>query len=145
MKLSRAFIHKNKLASKLNTIRAKISRYNSVVEDTEMPYDLKQLHEDEEKTMDELVRVKTAIHKDSEPVREKIFLMSELKSKTKFLASLSTTKGKVAERYHNGMTQTFIADIDELKQESMVANLEQKIEKLQEELDSFNHNTEVTW
>jgi hypothetical protein len=146
MKLTKALNYKNKLVTKLNNAWAKLQKYNSTVEGTKVPYSAEKLMSEVEVAQEELIRLKVALHKASEPVRDKIFLLSELKTAAKKLASLSTVNGPVVDHYSRRETPTvYVAIIDEVKQEELVAAKEKEIEKLQEELDQFNYNTEVTW
>ena len=146
MKLTKALNQKNKLVAKLNSAWAKLQKYNSTIVGATVPYKSDALLGEVETVQAELVRLKTALHKASEPVRDKIFLLSELKTSAKRLASLSTVSGPQIDHYGRKETPTvYVAIIGEVDQEKMVAAKEKEIEKLQEELDQFNYNTEVTW
>lgn len=147
MKLSKALNQKNKLVTELNTLYSKVNKYNSIIEGAEKPYDVRKLLSDIDSKRDEIVRLKTAVHKASEPVRDKVFLLSELKSHVKKINSISTQHGVVREHSYrgNGEAVTFKAEITEVEQENIVKSIEKQIEEIQEQLDAFNHQTEVTW
>ena len=75
-------------------------------------------------------------------VRAKIFRMSELKNYLMKLREVSTRDGIVRDRYDSTvitMEAVFkVVDIDVL-----VEKTEDEIEKTQEELDIFNHQTSI--
>ena len=148
MKLSKALNQKNKLVTEINNTFAKIAKYNSIVDGSNNPYDVKILLDHYKSKQEELIRLKTAVHAVSQPVRDKIFRLSELKSYAKKISQLDTKNGLIKE--HGGYRSTsetiaYKATYDEVAIEQMVKETEKQIEALQEELDQFNYSTEVTW
>lgn len=146
MKLSKALNQKNKLVTELNSLYNKLNKYNSTIEGASKPYNAKDILVKIDAIRAGIVVLKTAVHRASDPVRDKIFLLSELKSHVKKINSLPTQDGVVREHSYrgNGEAVTFKAEITEVDQEKLVKELEAQIEQLQEELDAFNHQTEVT-
>lgn len=147
MKLNKALNQKNKLVTELNKFYDKIAKYNSTIEGSKVPYDVKNTLLMYQAKQEELIRLKTAVHGVSQPVRNKIFRLSELKSYAKKLSQLNTRDGLVKEHSYRGDGEAvnYIAIINEVELEEMVKTVEKEIEGIQEELDQFNYNTEVAW
>jgi hypothetical protein len=90
----------------------------------------------------ELIVLKTQIHKANLPVYDKIFELSELKNQVKHLKSLNCTSGKVpGGRWGESEPVVKHAEINVVEKDKMVKELEKRIESLQDELDQWNHNT----
>jgi hypothetical protein len=142
MTISQALKEKNKKVAKINTLWIRFSQYNSMPEGEEKPYSSKEVWEEIVKNTNELVELKRAIHISSSPVREKIFLLSELKTQIARLKGLNITNGKVNDRYSETQT-VMIAELDVLWKDAKIEELESTVESLQEELDSFNHTTHI--
>lgn len=146
MNIAKALVHKNKLVSKLNNTFSKIQKNNSTIIGTDVAYDVKALLTETDNIIEELVRLKTALHVASAPVRNKVFKMSELKASVKMLQSVSTSSGPVVDHYSRAEKPlVYVAVIGEVEKEKIITGRETEIELLQEELDKFNHTTEVTW
>jgi hypothetical protein len=90
----------------------------------------------------EIAKLKTDIHRASEPVRLHIFMMSELKNKAVRLRGLNTSNGVQHDRYSN-TTTVQVADLDVLWKDMTMDSIEKQIEDTQELLDKFNHTTNI--
>jgi len=92
----------------------------------------------------QLVKLKTAIHLASEPIREKIFELSELKS---FLLSISNMncRNEIQKmQNYNGVQETiWESEITRLMLDKQIADLETKIEEIQDQIDLFNATTTI--
>lgn len=140
MKLSKALKLKNKLVSEVNTAMLYVTQHNSTEEGTPRVYPVKEkLAEAMEKTT-QLVELKAKIHKANLPVWEKVFRMSELKGMVSKLKSLDTRERTASP---NGYRDAVTAEITLSEKDSLVKELEEAIEAIQEELDHHNHTTEV--
>jgi hypothetical protein len=93
----------------------------------------------------ELIVLKTQIHKANVPVYDKIFELSELKNQVKYLKTLNCTSGKVSTSRWGSETEPVVkhAEINVVERDKMVKSLESRIESLQDELDQWNHNTQI--
>ena len=142
MNIKQALKHKKKLASKINQEFVKLSTYNSVEAGSNRIYDPKQTMQNWLKMNEELIELKTKIHRANAPVYGKIFKMSELKSQITFLKQLDCTEGKYTERYRMSETPLIKETvIGRLERDHMILSMEEEIEKIQEELDYHNANT----
>jgi cell fate (sporulation/competence/biofilm development) regulator YmcA (YheA/YmcA/DUF963 family) len=93
---------------------------------------------------DDLIKFKTAIHLTSEPIREKIFRLSELKNYLSNLNRLNTTEGNVKSRgYGTEDVTTYACTINEIQKQSLLESIQTEIEDIQDEIDTFNATTEL--
>jgi hypothetical protein len=141
MNISKALKLKNKLVSKINQEYNKFSTYNSYNVEETPAYDALEAFENWKKLTDELIELKTKIHKANAPVYDKIFRMAELKSMVSSFRRLNCSVGKTTS-YH-GITTEFTCKINVPQRDQLVAQWEEEIEKLQEELEQHNALTKI--
>ena len=142
MNLAKALKVKNKKLAEYNKTLQKVMAYNSYEVSSKKDYNAKELLQLAEKQLSEYVALKTAIHAASQPVRDKIFLIGELKSLLSRIQGLSTNEGTVKNRYSDDVS-TYASDITLLEKDAKIDELEKQIEELQDALDYFNATTEV--
>ena len=80
MNIKKALKLKNKLVLQVSENYQKVSAYNSVEEGSKKPYDTRESLEAYNSSVNELIELKTKIHRANGPVYDKIFRLSELKS-----------------------------------------------------------------
>ena len=142
MTIAQALKEKNKKVATVQTLWARIQKYNSISEGSERPYDIEETYASLKSEIDSLVRIKTAIHSASAPVREDIFRLSELKSTIQQIRMVSTTRGTYRDRFsESALVQTAVFGVD--WQDSEIERLEKEIEEIQEKLDHFNHTITI--
>ena len=93
MNIKQALKYKNKLVSKMNGEFDKASTYNSVEVGTVKPYSADNALSFYFELSNELVELKTKIHLANNKVYDKIFLLSELKSRAAKLKHLDCSEG----------------------------------------------------
>jgi DNA repair ATPase RecN len=142
MTIAQALKEKNKKVAKIEKLWSRISSYNSVEEGSEKPYNLDSTWREYLQEIDDLVKLKTAIHAASAPVREQIFRLSEIKSAIRSIKGLSVNNGKLRNRYMEEPIELKAHFGVEWK-DSTVEAYEAEIEKMQEKLDQFNHSTQI--
>ena len=142
MTIAQALKEKNKKASKLQKLWGRLQTNNSIIEGGKRVYEPTLVIKEIDELTSQLIDLKTRIHIASMDVRAKIFRMSELKNYLMKLREVSTRDGIVRDRYDSTvitMEAVFkVVDIDVL-----VEKTEDEIEKTQEELDIFNHQTSI--
>lgn len=150
MNIKKALKEKNKLVGTIAQEFAKVSQYNSLPEGEKAPYDAKESLQSWLNKVEELVSLKTKIHKANVKVQEKIFRLSELKSIIAQLKRLDCTDGKIStasgrRRFYSEEDSAVnkVAAISIVERDQMVKKYEDEIEKLQEELDLFNSKTKL--
>ncbi len=142
MNIKQALKRKNKLVGEINQEFHKASQYNVVDDGNPRPYSATEAITKWMQLTDELVQLKTKIHKANLPIYHRIFELSELKSQVKLLKSLNCSSGKVAGgRWGEGEPVVKHAEINVVEKDKMIKGLEIKIEAIQDELDQWNHNT----
>ena len=144
MTLAKALQRKNKTARKIKKVSDDICSHNSIIAGNEAEINVLQLNNERCDLMNYMVFLKTAIHNACKPVRDKIFRLSELKASISFYNSLSTRHGKApASHFASSETVEYRATIRKADVDKFVADLERQIDDLQDELDAFNHETQI--
>lgn len=144
MNIKQALKYKNKLAQKVNEMFSRVNTYNSYEVGEVRAYDVKVSLDEYFKLSNELVELKNKIHMANRPVYGKIFELSELKSQVSKLKMMDCQSGKVQDRFGriNGDNPTVKdAIISVVERDKMVESLEERIEKIQDELDTHNATT----
>jgi hypothetical protein len=145
MNIKQALKRKNVLVDQIKQEYSRLNQYNSVESGNPRPYapadSLKKYLE----LTDELVELKTSIHKANQPIYDKIFRLSEYKSIVKYLRALDCTEGKTSNRGWGADAEPkiMVAEIGIVARDTMVAEYEEKINAIQDELDYFNQVTVI--
>jgi hypothetical protein len=142
MNITKALKQKNKLVSKTNEYISHVSAYNSIQEGTTRPYDAREALEKAMASVDELVALKTAIHKANAKVYDKIFKLAELKSLVSKLKGLDCKEG-MHQSYRMDSPVKYTSQISIVEKDQWIEKLESQIEMLQEELESHNAKTKI--
>lgn len=142
MKLSKALKEKNKLIKKISKSQKLLIDRNSIIKGNTRVIDAKNLLADIKADTEKLVKLKAAIAKANEPVNHIILSIVEKKGLIGFLKKINTNDGQVQERYGREIT-SYEADIKETDIFSEVEKLEAEIESLQEQVETFNHTTDI--
>ena len=137
MNVKQALKAKNKITTLINEIYTLTKAYNSIEEGNPRRYSVVGLLNEANELTRELVDLKAKIHTANQPVYGKIFLMAELKGRVKQLKAISCEEGKVTERYGSTVALKEV-EIDIVQKDAMIKQLEDEIEKLQDELDVHN-------
>jgi len=140
MTLAKALKHKNRVAKRISQISNDIRDNNSILAINDPEVDVLGLDEMRKTLTGYLVALKTAIHRASDKVRDKIFESAELRVTIQFYRSLETQHGKrEAHRFSSG--NEFVEHKAVIRKEAVdriVAGLEDDIDKIQDQLDEFN-------
>ena len=142
MNVKQALKVKNKLVTDLKAQFEILKKYNSIEEGNPRRYSVVGLLNEAEELTKELVDLKARIHTANQPVYGKIFLMAELKGRVKNLKAMSCEEGKVTERYGSVQSVKEV-EINIAQKDAMVREIEEQIEKLQDELDVHNATTTI--
>jgi hypothetical protein len=144
MNIKQALKLKNKLIKSIADNTKLLQQYNTVEVGNPRPYSPVKLMGDISKSTYELIELKSKIHRANAPMFEKIFEMSELKSNINALRKLDCTEGKSnRDRYRMESELVLTSQISLVERNEIIQGLEDKIEKLQDEMDVFNSNTEI--
>ena len=144
MNIKQALKEKNKLAKKIVDLMDRTNRNNSLDEGAVRSYDPKESLDQTLNMVDELITLKTNIHKANAEVYDKIFRMSEYKSFLKYLKTLNCTQGTVVtSRYGDSTVRQMTTVITEVERDTLVEKYETLIDTLQTELDVHNATTQI--
>jgi hypothetical protein len=144
MNIKQALKLKNKLIKSISENTKLLQQYNTVEVGNPRPYSSTVLMVEISKATDELIDLKSKLHRANAPMFEKIFEMSELKSAIKGLQKLDCTEGKSnRDRYRMESELVLTSEISLVVRNNKIKNLEERIEFLQDEMDVFNSNTEI--
>lgn len=144
MKLSKALKLKNKKIREYNEVVTKMLRSNSYDVDSKKVYNAAELLKEAETKLNDLIAFKAAIHSTSEPIRSTIFKLGETKSFLGNFNGISVREGLVKDSSYGGQTvTTYAVDINEVEKAAYIKKLQDTIETLQEEIDTFNATTEL--
>lgn len=143
MNIKQALKQKNKLVGLISEEFNKAAKYNVVDEGNPRPYSATESIAKWMTLTDELVELKTKIHKANQPMYGRIFRLAECKNQVKYLKSLDCTSGKVAHRWDSTEPTVKHAEINIIERDNMIKTLESQIEFIQDELDQWNHNTTI--
>ena len=146
MTIKQALKYKNKLVAKMNGEFHKATQYNSMEEGQNRAYSASAALSKYFELSNELVELKTKLHKANAGVYDKIFLLSELKSRISKLQILDCSEGKVSDRYSRMSGEAPVVktvEVTILERDNLIQEIEAKIEEIQEELDAHNATTEI--
>lgn len=144
MNIKQALKRKNKLVQEIKTEFEKIEEYNSIPEKNNRPYSANLALKRWSELTEELIDLKTTIHMANLLVYDKIFTLSERKNQIKMLKTLDCTEGVPARsKYDNFDLPPRKSEITINERDEFIKSLEDEIEKLQDELDEWNHITKI--
>jgi len=144
MNLTKALKLKKKLIKQAGEAYTRFRMYNSHEVGMEPPYSAEVAYTEWFNLTNELIELKAKIHQANVPIAHKIFSLGELKSMVKQIKGLDTDSGKVRKRgYGIDEVTEYKAYIDTVRRDSLVTELEEKIETLQEEIESHNALTKI--
>ena len=142
MNVKQALKAKNKLVTDLKAQYEILKKFNSIEEGNPRRYSMADTLVKIDELSEQLVDLKSKIHRANQPVYNQIFQLAELKGLVKELKKVPTDEGKQVERYGSVASvkevELTIVDIQQ-----NVDVLQTKIEDLQNELDIHNANTQI--
>ena len=142
MNVKQALKAKNKLVAEIKECYKIIQSQNSIEEGNPRRYSIKEQLKKVAQLTDELVTLKAQLHRANAPVYEKIFQMAEIKGIIKELKKMNTDEGKQTERY--GSVQSIKeVELNVVERDTIVKEYEAEVERLQNELDVHNSNTNI--
>jgi predicted nucleic acid-binding Zn-ribbon protein len=139
--LSRALKLKNGVVHRLSQLDTQITTYNSVIEDNQ-EYDVRQLYKARMVLAEQLVKLKVAINAANQPVQGLFFELAECKAQVAMLGKVNTKHGPSVEGF-TGARTNYVAQFRKPDIDREVRRVEQEIDRLQDELDQFNHRTMI--
>ena len=145
MIIKKALKEKNRLVKEILDLHTKVATYNSVEVGNVRPYSAKESMELLNQKSNELVELKTKIHRANDLVYQHIFRLSELKSMITRIKNLDCNEGVVNDYYTMKRETPTIksSEISIVERDDMVKHMEGQIEEIQDILDNHNQITEI--
>jgi hypothetical protein len=149
MNLAKALKTKSRYAHKIASLQNDIQQYNSIPDGQERKINVDKMMEDLDKSVHNLIVLKILIFEASAPMRETILTLAETKSRITFLRGIDTHEGKGKENDYSSGRRFVDSDVDFVTAfditwvREQVEICERLIDRLQDELDVFNHKTEI--
>ena len=141
MNLTKALKHKKKLVKQIDEMYIRFSKFNST-EKGSVGYDAGEAFENWISLTDQLIDLKTKIHIANAGIASKIFKLGELKNMAAKLRNVSTQEGVVKDRYSD-VTNEYVAYMGLFSRDTLLKELENQIETLQEEIEAYNALTMI--
>jgi hypothetical protein len=145
MNIKQALKKKNRLVKEILDLHTKVATYNSVEVGNVRPYSAKESMELLNQKSNELVELKTNIHRANDLVYQHIFRLSELKSMIARIKNLDCNEGIVQDYYSRNRETPAVkeTEISIVERDEMVKHMENQIEEIQDNLDYHNQITEI--
>jgi len=143
MKIAKALKEKNRLKGEIAALKKKITAQNRKVKGNPQPYDVQQLLKELQEKTAQLIQMKSDITHVNQPVQQKIYRLAELKALAAFYKTIPVNEGKDAVTRYSDDIFDFEVQVKAPELDKIIVDIERQIEALQDELDVFNHATEL--
>lgn len=140
--IAKALKEKNKLKLEISQLQKRLNTHNSVIIGNKRPFDLTQVETEMNEKISQLVILKSAITKANQPVQEKIYKIAEIKGLMAFYKKLPVDEGKKTIEYRSD-SYDYEVFFNEAIIAEKIKKLESEAEQIQDELESFNHTTNI--
>ena len=142
MNVKQALKAKNKLVGEIKECYKIIQSQNSIEEGNPRRYKVKEQIAKIAQLTDELVQLKAQLHRANSDVYEKIFQMAEIKGIIKELKKMDVSEGKQDSRYGSVVSVKEV-EVNVVERDTIVKEYEAEVERIQNELDIHNSNTNI--
>lgn len=142
MNVKQALKAKNKLVGEIKECYRIIQSQNSIEEGNPRRYSVKEQIATIAELTDQLVQLKAKLHRANAPVYEKIFQMAEIKGIIKELKKMDVSEGKQDSRYGSVVSVKEV-EVNVVERDTIVKEYEAEVERIQNELDIHNSNTNI--
>jgi hypothetical protein len=145
MNIKKALKEKNRLVKEIQDLHVRVATYNSIEVGNVRPYSAKESMERINQKSNELVELKTNIHRANAPIYHHIFRLSELKSTIARIKNLDCNEGSVQDYYSRNRETPLVkeTEISIVERDEMVKHMEGQIEEIQDILDNHNQITTI--
>lgn len=144
--LAKALSYKKRVTGEIARLTGEIRLYNSRRLPEEPQVNVEELLKRRSQLTEHLVDLKVSIALQNREIQRKIFLLAELKSDVAFYSSVPVTHGKKLEdSYTAGPSEVeYVAVLKKADVDKKVAELNHRIDNLQDELDKFNYTASIS-
>jgi len=148
MKLQKALKLKKVLAGEIAVLKQQIQQKNSyqIGSANAEKFDMNILYVKLLEKTQTLINLKYSINEANREIQSKIYSMSELKSLISFWQGMNVTEGTFNQGYGaNANTVEYKVSFDEIAKNACIAEFQQKVIQLQDDIDTFNYSVEIPW
>jgi len=146
MRLYKALKIRKSLVGEISKLKEQIKQKNShlVGSKNAERFDVKEKYQELYDKINELVGLKYAINEANREIQGKIYLLGEYKALISFLTELNVNEGTQSIGYSD-VVREYAVHITESERDEMIKDYQTKLDAIQEEIDVFNHTTEIPW
>ncbi len=154
--VAKALKLKKRVLGKINRVTKSIHECNSVLAENTPRHDVLELVKTRQLLVDYLIAIKVAIsrandpmpvgvtiNRPNNPIVKDIYRLAELRGEIAFWEGIDTTDGLVSTMYRAEAPNSYKATIKENDVEERVAELEKRIDEIQDKLDAHNATTKI--
>lgn len=148
MKLHKALKLRKKLVGEIAELKQQIQSKNSFLDGSLNPdkYSVPKMYDELLKKIDTLIGLKFVINEANREIQSKIYVLAEYKALIAFWKGVSTAEGKQAiSRFSETATMDYKVQVDEETRNKYVKNFQDRVDALQEEIDTYNYTTDIPW
>jgi DNA anti-recombination protein RmuC len=144
MNVAKALVKKARLSKELADLHNRVIKVQKTNTLDDAPEKIENLLGELDKTMEQLVNIKSKIVVASLPVIEKIVRQSELKKLLASIKKLDTSKAKEGAGYgDNSVVHEFNVQLNDTSKQALLKEIKKDIDDIQDQLDTFNATTLV--
>lgn len=144
MTIKQALKVKNQLIQEIQELGDLIRTNNSILVGNNRDYSISDLMIELDSKILNLVRLKAKIQVANQPILDKIYLLSELKTKATTYKCIDTKEGKQRAGYgNNSEPDIFTVEMSQVAVRKLIKGIEAEIIIIQDELDTFNSITHI--
>ena len=147
MKLQKALKLKKNLIGEITKLKQQIRDKNSYLVGSinAENSDVKELYKTLTIKISELVGLKYAINEANREIQSQIYLLSEYKALISFLNEVSVVEGAKVVGYSETNIRDYKVHITEKERDEIIAELQIKVDAIQEQIDTYNYTTDIPW
>jgi predicted nucleic acid-binding Zn-ribbon protein len=128
---------------KIRTLESEIQSNNSRIEDEERDCDVRLAWKQRTQWTRHLIDLKLRIQEATRPIQTLILELAEAKSEIAFWQRVPTVHGTQRSRFRDETTVKYVAEVRKPELDKIVADLQTKINSLQNKIDVHNAETTV--
>lgn len=147
MKLQKALKVKKTLIGEITKLKQQIKSKNSYLIGSVNAenYDLKVLYEKLYNKINELVSLKYVINEANREIQSQIYILGEYKALISFWSEVSVEEGTKVIGFSETSTREYRVHFNENERDVMIAELQKKVDAIQEQIDTYNYTTDIPW
>lgn len=147
MKLQKALKLRKKLIGEIAKLKADIQSKNSFTVGSlnANKYNVPKLYVELLDKIDQLTGLKFVINEANREIQSKIYVLAEYKALIAFWNGVSTVEGTQIVGYGEKNSVEYLAQVDEETRNKYVKDFQDRVDALQEEIDTYNYTTDIPW